>query len=85
VDPLVAPSWVLAGKPHDQLLHLLGYRRSASARLEPVQLAAGDLRQSLGPDAAAAQGIPQLPSHRQRVGSGRELEQRGHHRTGRPR
>jgi len=29
VDPLVAPSWVLASKPHDQLLQLLGYRRSS--------------------------------------------------------
>ena len=24
---LVAPPWILAGKPHDQLLHLFGYRR----------------------------------------------------------
>jgi len=29
VDALVAPSWILASKPHDQLLDLLGYRRSS--------------------------------------------------------
>jgi hypothetical protein len=29
MDPLVAPPRILAGKPHDQLLHLFGYQRSA--------------------------------------------------------
>ena len=38
VDPLVAPSWVLASKPHHQLLHLLGYRRSSvgGGRVRPA-------------------------------------------------
>jgi hypothetical protein len=29
VDPLVAPSGILAGKPYDPLLHLLGHRRTS--------------------------------------------------------
>jgi hypothetical protein len=31
VDPLVAPPRIVAGKPHDQLLHLPGYRRPSAA------------------------------------------------------
>jgi hypothetical protein len=56
-DPVVADE-------HDQLA-------AAAAGLEPVQLTAGDLRHPLGPDAAPAKGVPQLPPHRQRVGPGR--------------
>src|SRR6266508_2226584 len=68
---------VVAGE-HDQLA-------AAPALPEPVELAAGDLRDPVGPDAAPAKGVPELGPHRARVGPGRELEQRGDHRAGRPR
>jgi hypothetical protein len=62
VDRLVAPSWVLAGKPHDQLLHLVGYRGPSVARRNTrisISLASAD-RNRAGP----AQGRGAAPDRR---------------------